>query len=82
MPPYYYYNTLGNKVSTTTLISFCGKEGPMSMCKAYSVADQKGCKYRRPSTYDEECCMYYREPFGGACDNPWAQAGTEMPKFD
>ena len=78
MPTYYYYNTLNNKVSTTVTISFCRKVGPMSECGAFSIADQAGCKYRRPSTLHNRC-MYHREDMGNACDNVYAQAGVAMP---
>jgi len=81
MPPYYYYNTLNNKVSTSVPISMCGKNGPMSMCSAASIEDQHGCKYHEDATV-RDCCLWYLEDFSGACGNPWAQAGIEKPKGD
>lgn len=77
--PYYYFNSVGSKVSTTSEINLCGKNGPMSVCTACSVADQHGCKYRRKAT-NKDCCMYWREDMGGACDNSYAQRGVDQPK--
>ena len=79
MPLYYYINTLDNTVSTTSPISFCRSNGPISVCIACSIADQHGCKYREEASA-RECCMYYREDLNSACDNVWAQRGITKPK--
>jgi hypothetical protein len=80
MPPYYYYNTLDNKVSTTVFINFCQKIGPMSFCRAASIADQAGCKYREDAPSGRDSCLFYRETIDGACDSMWAQRGIEKPE--
>ena len=79
MSEYHYFNTLNNDVSTTTLINFCQTIGPMSMCRAVTIADQPGCKFREDAT-NRECCMHYRDDLDGACDSSWAQSGIEKPK--
>jgi len=53
----------------------------MSICEACTVSDQEGCKYYRPASTANRC-MYYREDFGGVCDNSYAQRGVDPPKFD
>ena len=51
----------------------------MSFCKACTIADQHGCKYREDAS-DGDCCMYYRAIYDGACDCLWAQKGIDKPK--
>lgn len=48
----------------------------MSFCKAVTIADQHGCKYREDA-FDAVHCMYWREEFDGACDCIRAQRGMD-----
>jgi hypothetical protein len=79
MPEYFYYNTLDNKVSTAVPIKMCQTLGPMTLCRAFSAEDQKGCRYWKEASYAKHC-MYWREHIGGACDCVWAQRNLEKPK--
>jgi len=79
MPPYNYYNSVGNSVSTTGDINMIQEKGPMSFCGAVDIADQHGCKYREDASRAKSC-MYYRENYDGACDCIWAQQGIDKPK--
>ena len=79
MPPYNYWNSIGNNVSTPGNINMILKKGPMSFCRAVDIADQHGCKYREDASSAERC-MYYRDGFDGACDCIWAQRGIDKPK--
>lgn len=78
--PFYYFNTLGNKVSTTSAIDFCRKVGPQSFCQAFSIPDQHGCMYREDPIHSSvDACMYYRSSMDGACDSVWAHTGKKNP---
>jgi hypothetical protein len=77
--PFYYLNTLGNKVSTTVEINMCRKGGPQSFCGACDIPDQEGCKHREDSAAGATHCTYYRSSIDGACDSIWAQFDKENP---
>ena len=79
MSEYSYYNSYGNKNTTTTQVNMCERKGSMSMCMAVTMADQEGCKYRVKASRNDRC-MFYREDMEGACDNTWAQRGVDMPE--
>ena len=78
MPEYSYYNSMDNKVSTTTKINFCAKQNGMSFCKAVELSDQHGCKYREDASKADRC-MYWRKEIDGACDCIWAQKSIDKP---
>jgi len=78
MPIHYYYNSPGSKVSTNVQVNMCQKLGPMSFCRAFSIADQKGCKHREDAS-DTVHCMYWRDDLNGACDSVWAQRDVSNP---
>ena len=79
--PYKYYSTAGSIVSITSPINFSMREGPMSFCKAVTIADQHGCKYREDASRGDHC-MYWRKHYEGACDCIWAQRGIVKPKSE
>jgi len=79
MAEYSYYNSYGNKNTTSTKINMCEVDGPMSLCRAVEFADQEGCSHHIKAS-KESRCMFYRGDLNGACDNTWAQKKVDMPE--
>lgn len=78
---FFYINSSSKRIQFTTAINLCESQGMMSVCRAATEEDQKGCKYREDSPQIHiKRCMYYCESMNGACDNMWAQRNIEKPK--
>ena len=55
-------------------LNFC-KKGPMSICTAGSVNEQKKCRFYKKSSYGDRC-MYFI--FDKYCDSLEAQLNDEV----
>ena len=74
--PFYYKNSSGKPIKAISKINMCEKRGMMSVCRAATIKDQHGCKFRVPSSRGDHCC-HFRETICNACDSVLAQSGKE-----
>jgi hypothetical protein len=73
--PFHYVNSSGKSIKISTKINMCERRGMMSFCRAETIDDQKGCKFRMDSS--DKHCLHFRETIDHACDSVFAQTGKE-----
>jgi hypothetical protein len=73
--PFNYTNSAGKVIETKSKINMCESRGMMSFCRASTIKDQYGCKFRVDSS--DKHCLHFRESVNSACDSLLAQIGKE-----